>query len=285
MKFSSTVLSTEALAEAPRIATVKARVRPIISAEAVAVVRRGLRREFWPASRPIGPNSRASAAPVARRNGRPITGLAAVTPSSTASTPAPTHQPVCGTAPTNSPTSASGTPAAISAMPEQQPAAYGRLRQGDVVAERLHRRDPAGAAGRQPGRDHRHDDAGGVRRDGGARREDQRLLGEVEADGRDQRPQPHREHDAEPEPEGRADRADRERLELDRPDHLPLGRAEGAEQGELAAALGDQDREGVDDDVAAHHQRDGREDQQERGEEVDALEQRPGRAPRRRRRR
>ena len=50
MKFSSTCLSTDDLADEPRIATVKARVRPIISAEAVAVVRRGLRSEFWPAS-------------------------------------------------------------------------------------------------------------------------------------------------------------------------------------------------------------------------------------------
>ena len=98
----------------------KARVSPIISADAVAVVRRGLRSEFWPASCPIGPNSFASAAPVARRNGRPITGLAAVTPSSTASTPAPTHHPLCGTALTNRPITASGMPSAISAIPSSR---------------------------------------------------------------------------------------------------------------------------------------------------------------------
>src|SRR3954463_4041818 len=102
MKFSRTVRSTDALADEPRIATVNARVRPIISAEAVAVVRRGLRSEFWPARRPIGPHNAASAAPAGPRQGRPITGLAAVTPSSTARTPAPTHQPLWGTDPANS---------------------------------------------------------------------------------------------------------------------------------------------------------------------------------------
>ena len=59
MKFSATDLSTLAFAESPTIAIVQARVRPIISAEAVAVVRRGLRSEFWPARLPMLPNPRA----------------------------------------------------------------------------------------------------------------------------------------------------------------------------------------------------------------------------------
>ena len=58
MKFSDTDLSTLALAESPTIAIVNARVSPIISAEAVAVVRRGLRRAFCPARLPTVPNSR-----------------------------------------------------------------------------------------------------------------------------------------------------------------------------------------------------------------------------------
>ena len=57
-KFSSTDLSTDAFAESPMIAIVQARVSPIISAEAVAVVRRGLRSEFWPARLPTVPKSR-----------------------------------------------------------------------------------------------------------------------------------------------------------------------------------------------------------------------------------
>ena len=53
-KFSSTPRRRVALAELPTIAIVQASASPIISAEAVAVVRRGLRREFWPARLPIG---------------------------------------------------------------------------------------------------------------------------------------------------------------------------------------------------------------------------------------
>ena len=52
------VWSTLALAEAPAMDIVVTRVRPIIRAEAVAAVRRGLRSEFWPASTPMLPNTR-----------------------------------------------------------------------------------------------------------------------------------------------------------------------------------------------------------------------------------
>ena len=44
--------------------------------------------------------------------------------------------------------------------------------------------------------------------------------------------------------------AEHERLEQHRPGDLPLGGAQGPQQRELAAALGDQDREGVDDEEA-----------------------------------
>ena len=66
-KVSSICLSTVALAEAPTIAIVQARVSPIMRAEAVAAVRRGLRREFWPARLPIDPNQRAKSARVSSR--------------------------------------------------------------------------------------------------------------------------------------------------------------------------------------------------------------------------
>ena len=254
----------------------KARVSPIISAEAVAVVRRGLRSEFWPASCPIGPKSFASAAPVARRNGRPITGLAAVTPSSTASTPAPTHHPLCGTAPTNRPITASGMPSAISAIPSS------RRRRTDDSGRATSSRSawtgairPVRRAGSQAATivtmipvAYAATGVRGARMSGWSARSRPNVATRA--------PDPHREHETEAEPERRADDADDERLELDRADHLSLGGPQGAQQRQLAAALGDQDREGVDDDVAAHHQRDPGEDQQEGGEEVDAVEQRPG---------
>ena len=155
----------------------KARVRPIISADAVAVVRRGLRSEFWPASWPDRPEERA------RRPRRSPAGTAGRSPGWPRSRPAarrarrrrPTSR-CAGTAPTNSPTSGQRDADRDQRDAEQQPAAYGRLGQRHVVAQRLHRRDPAGPAGRQPGRHHRHDDPGGVRRDDRARRQDERLA-------------------------------------------------------------------------------------------------------------
>jgi hypothetical protein len=57
-KLSSIVLSTLSLADDPRIDIVVTRASPIISADAVADVRRGLRSEFWPARLPTVPNRR-----------------------------------------------------------------------------------------------------------------------------------------------------------------------------------------------------------------------------------
>ena len=56
-------------------------------------------------------------------------------------------------------------------------------------------------------------------------------------------------------------------LEQHRTDHLALPRADGPQQGELAAALGHDDRERVEDDEGADEQRDDAEDEQERVEE------------------
>ena len=50
--------SVEAFAESAMTTIVPASARPIISADAVAAVRRGLRSEFSPASVPTVPNSR-----------------------------------------------------------------------------------------------------------------------------------------------------------------------------------------------------------------------------------
>ena len=57
-KFSSIVASTLALADDPRIDIVVTSASPIISADAVAAVRRGLRSEFCPARLPTVPYTR-----------------------------------------------------------------------------------------------------------------------------------------------------------------------------------------------------------------------------------
>ena len=52
------VLSMLALADCPNTAIIETRVRPIIRAEAVAAVRRGLRRAFCSARTPTAPKAR-----------------------------------------------------------------------------------------------------------------------------------------------------------------------------------------------------------------------------------
>ena len=93
-----------------------ARASPIISAEAVAVVRRGLRSEFWPARLPTVPKTRPYAACASARNGRLITGLTAVTPSSTTRMPRPSTQPPRGTS-ANRPSAMAVAPTAIATTP------------------------------------------------------------------------------------------------------------------------------------------------------------------------
>ena len=56
-KFFAMLSSTLAFADAPAMDMVATSAIPIISAEAVAAVRRGLRSEFCPASRPTLPNT------------------------------------------------------------------------------------------------------------------------------------------------------------------------------------------------------------------------------------
>ena len=83
---------------------------------------------------------------------------------------------------------------------------------------------------------------------------------DVEAERAEQRLEPDGEADARDEADGRRDEADEHRLEQHRAEHLALPGADGAQQRELAAALGDDDREGVEDDERADEQRDDAED-------------------------
>ncbi len=154
---------------------------------------------------------------------------------------------------------------------EPEPSVQGLLRQRDVVAHRLDRRDPGGTPCREPRGGDRHDQPHGVRGHDGAGREHQRLTGQVQPEAAEQRPDAEREQHPEAEADGRADQADHGRLEQHRPRHLAGGGAERPEQGQLAAALGDQDRERVDDQERPDHQGDPGEDQQEGLDEPDRL--------------
>ncbi len=92
------------------------RAVPIMSALAVAAVRRGLRSEFCRASRPTVPASATDGTEISHTTGRAMSGAAIATPKNTPSTPPPTHQSGLRTS-TNSPVSRAATPAAASTRP------------------------------------------------------------------------------------------------------------------------------------------------------------------------
>ena len=73
------------------------------------------------------------------------------------------------------------------------------------------------------------------------------------------------------EPDHRRERADDERLEHDRAEHLTPRAAERPDRRELAGSLSDRDRERVRDHEAADEERDAGEDEQEDPEEADEL--------------
>ena len=255
MKFSSTGLSTDALAEAPRIATVKARVEPDHQR------RRGGRRTPRVAQRvlPGQPARRAEQPRVGRAGGaqeRPADapGWPRSRPAGSPARPAPTHQPLCGTAPTNRPTSGQRDADARSARAPSS----SRRRTDDSGSATSSRSAWTGAirpvrrAGSQAATivttmpmTYAAITVRGARISGCSARSRPNV--------RDQRPDPHRQHARpSPRPSVDAERAPTtnassctERITC------RLRGAQGAQQRELAAALGDQDREGVDDDVAA----------------------------------
>ena len=265
---------------------VPASARPIISADAVAAVRRGLRSEFWPARLPTGAEQPRGTTAAASAQQRPADDRAGRGDAEQDAERRPRPRRPAAWARRGG----ARTPATRDRPPPagRRPAAGAGSRSR---AARCRRAAPAPArSGRSAGpaahaatmvTTHAHD----VRRDDGPRREDQRLPGQVEAELPEQQPQHHRQQHAEPEADRGAEQPEHERLQLHRPGHLAPRGTEGAQQRELAAALRDQDRERVDDEERADDQRDAGEDQQERGDEADRLEQVVGRLVGRLRRR
>ena len=131
MKSAPTLRSIVALAllvtEEPRTPPAATSASPTMSADAVAAVRRGLRRAFSRESRPVVPQIRGSGRPMAATAGRLANGLSPATPRKTRSAPMPTQR---------MPASAS-RPAAMLAMPRPRTATPTRARR---------RRDDSGRA-------------------------------------------------------------------------------------------------------------------------------------------
>ena len=112
----SRISVVDALAEAPNTATNTTRPSPIISAEAVAAVRRGFRIEFSPPSLPGTPVLRIGS-PMAPAIGRAINGVSIATPTNVSATPRPTSWSAFSGAP-NSPYTSGTIPSASTTTPE-----------------------------------------------------------------------------------------------------------------------------------------------------------------------
>ena len=90
MKGRSIVELIEALVEAARMVMNPTTPTPIISAEALAAVRLGLRIAFSRASSPVMPRRRGSGAPSTRLSGSEMVRPSTETPRNTSTAPTPT---------------------------------------------------------------------------------------------------------------------------------------------------------------------------------------------------
>ncbi len=142
-------------------------------------------------------------------------------------------------------------------------------RDADALAHRRERRHARGAdRGREAG-EHGHADPHRQGDDDRARLEHRAAVGQVGAEGLEQLVERGREQEPPEQPEHRPHGPQEEAFVDDRAHDLGARAAERAQQAELARALGDGDREGVEDDEGAHHQGHVGEHEQERAQEAE----------------
>ena len=147
------------------------------------------------------------------------------------------------------------------------PADLGRRR-----AQRLDRRDARRPPGRQQAGGERHERADEQRDDDRARGEHGARLGQREAHRVEQRVERRaRARSRRARPTSDASGADRERLDQHRAEHLAAVRADHPQQPELTRALGDGDRERVEDRERADEDRDAAEHEQRDPDDRDEL--------------
>ena len=109
----STDALIDALVDAANTVMNATRPTPIISADAVAALRRGLRAAFSRATVPAIPRRRGSGAPSTLVNGRASTGPSTATPTNTSSAPRPTG----AIAPPDRPMAMNAAPTTVTTVP------------------------------------------------------------------------------------------------------------------------------------------------------------------------
>ena len=270
--------SVEAFAESAMTTIVPASARPIISAEAVAAVRRGLRSEFWPASIADGAEQpRGTTAAASRSSGRLMTGLAAATPEQDARGRRRRRRRAAWARRGRARTTSETRPPAASRTPNT------RRRRIEVSGSAMSSLSACTGAIRPTRRAGKY---AATMVTSTPTTYDAMTVRGPNTSGCPDRSRPNWPNSTRsaiasstPSPSPIVEPSSPSTNASSCTDQVTCRREapEGAQQGELAAALGDQDRERVDDDERPDDQRDAREDQQERGDEADRLEQVVGR--------
>ncbi len=165
---------------------------------------------------------------------------------------------------TNSPMTSSATPSDGQQDGEDRDRARrAAALRDEALAQRGDGRDARGAQRRREAGDDGHDGADEQRDDDRARLDDRAGVRQVGADGLEQRLQALRDERPPSSPTS-GPRAEHEALGDDRAQDLAARGAERPQERELARALGDGDREGVEDDERADEERDAGEHEQRR---------------------
>ena len=245
--------------------------RPIISADAVEAVRCGFRRALSRASMPAAPPNRAAGQPSTHANGRAIRADRSAVPKKISSVPIPMN------ASTDAVPLLAQMPLASAAKPSTVSVIAHGVRQRREAPRRqrralAHRRDRrhAGRLDRGPqAREQRDDDPDEQRDDDRPPLHDEAVVRQREADRVEELEEPGREPEAEEDAGDRGEDAHHERLDDDRPEHLPARGAECPQGGELAGPLRDRDRQRVRDHERADEERDEPEREQEGLEEAE----------------
>ena len=173
--------------------------------------------------------------------------------------------------PAEPPTAAAGT------AEQRRRAAHGARRQPQLarrrigVAQRGHRGDLRRPPRRQEAGDQRDERADEQRHDRRARLEHRARLGQLEVDRAEHGVEPRREAEAGGEADDRRAEPEGERLDHHRAEHLAARGADHAQHRELARALGDGDRERVEDRERAHEDRHAAEHEQDGPDDPDEL--------------
>ncbi len=262
-----TLSSTDDLSDPAKAVNTVTTPMPIISADAVAAVRRGERMALRRARAPGMRRNREIGAPITELAGRAATGPTATTPAAVSNAPraAPPSAPLDAPVTTRNDTAGEHRRAGDETPPRRR-----RTVDRDVT-QRGEWSDPRGAhcrgercEQRDQDPDERSDDERGRldRQTTGRQRETERVEQRLQALGK---------CEAEAQPDRRGDDADHDRLSGERPEHLaPIG-PDRPQQRRRPLALGGDDRERVVDAERRDEQRHAREHEQEDAQEADEV--------------